>query len=132
MASELWHTTSQWRELGNVCSKSCCLFHRSSMHKPTQTSFPLICLLHLISDRIFHILCLSVHRHHCLASNCGHIKLQIEPQLLSGKNVMIAAHGNSLRSIIMYLDKLTSQEVLRFPPFCCMSLLIAKKKYYNI
>ena len=38
--------------------------------------------------------------------------LQIEPQLLSGKNVMIAAHGNSLRSIIMYLDKLTSQEVI--------------------
>ena len=37
--------------------------------------------------------------------------LQIEPQLLSGKNVMISAHGNSLRSIIMYLDKLTSQEV---------------------
>ncbi|KAJ1406821.1 Histidine phosphatase superfamily, clade-1 [Sesbania bispinosa] len=36
----------------------------------------------------------------------------IEPQLLSGKNVMIAAHGNSLRSIIMYLDKLTSQEVI--------------------
>jgi 2,3-bisphosphoglycerate-dependent phosphoglycerate mutase len=25
---------------------------------------------------------------------------------------MIAAHGNSLRSIIMYLDKLTSQEVI--------------------
>ncbi|KAE8077347.1 hypothetical protein FH972_015919 [Carpinus fangiana] len=37
---------------------------------------------------------------------------QIEPQLLCGKNVMIAAHGNSLRSIIMYLDKLTSQEVI--------------------
>lgn len=39
---------------------------------------------------------------------------QIEPQLLSGKHVMIAAHGNSLRSIIMYLDKLTSQEVITF------------------
>lgn len=38
--------------------------------------------------------------------------LQIEPQLLCGQNVMIAAHGNSLRSIIMYLDKLTSQEVI--------------------
>lgn len=37
--------------------------------------------------------------------------LQIEPQLQSGKHVMVAAHGNSLRSIIMYLDKLTSQEV---------------------
>ncbi|GJU66107.1 chaperonin-like protein [Tanacetum coccineum] len=35
------------------------------------------------------------------------------PQLQAGKNVMIAAHGNSSRSIIMYLDKLiTSQEVI--------------------
>ena len=38
--------------------------------------------------------------------------MQIEPQLLSGKNVMISAHGNSLTSIIMYLDKLTSQKVI--------------------
>lgn len=30
---------------------------------------------------------------------------------MDGKHVMIAAHGNSLRSIIMHLDKLTSQEV---------------------
>ncbi|RYR53553.1 hypothetical protein Ahy_A06g028727 [Arachis hypogaea] len=40
------------------------------------------------------------------------ISEEIEPQLLSRKNVMIAAHGNSLRSIILYLDKLTSQEVI--------------------
>ncbi|KAG6554280.1 hypothetical protein Mapa_004196 [Marchantia paleacea] len=37
---------------------------------------------------------------------------QVEPQLAAGKNVLISAHGNSLRSIIMYLDKLTSQEVI--------------------
>lgn len=49
--------------------------------------------------------------YHSLASDYRNIVLQIEPQLLSAKNVMIAAHGNSLRSIIMYLDKLTSQEV---------------------
>ena len=46
-----------------------------------------------------------------VAPDYSNVVLQIEPQLLSGKNVMIAAHGNSLRSIIMYLDKLTSQEV---------------------
>lgn len=39
------------------------------------------------------------------------IHLQIEPQLLSGKHVLVVAHANSLRSIIMYLDKLTSKEV---------------------
>ena len=34
------------------------------------------------------------------------------PELESGKNIMIAAHGNSLRAIIMYLDKLTPKEVI--------------------
>jgi len=36
----------------------------------------------------------------------------IEPKLREGKNVMIAAHGNSLRSIVMYLDNLTPEEIL--------------------
>ncbi|CAH8300649.1 unnamed protein product [Eruca vesicaria subsp. sativa] len=36
--------------------------------------------------------------------------MQIQPELVLGNNVLVAAHGNSLRSIIMYLDKLTSQE----------------------
>ncbi|KAJ4965429.1 hypothetical protein NE237_017278 [Protea cynaroides] len=48
----------------------------------------------------------------CAERAVAYFREQIEPQLLSGKNVMIAAHGNSLRSIIMYLDKLTSQEVI--------------------
>ncbi|KAL5982129.1 2,3-bisphosphoglycerate-dependent phosphoglycerate mutase 1 [Asimina triloba] len=47
----------------------------------------------------------------CAERAVAYFKEHIEPQLLSGKNVMISAHGNSLRSIIMYLDKLTSQEV---------------------
>ncbi|XP_047955220.1 2,3-bisphosphoglycerate-dependent phosphoglycerate mutase 1 [Salvia hispanica] len=48
----------------------------------------------------------------CAERAVAYFKEFIQPQLLSGKNVMIAAHGNSLRSIIMYLDKLTSQEVI--------------------
>ncbi|GMI90938.1 hypothetical protein like AT1G22170 [Hibiscus trionum] len=48
----------------------------------------------------------------CARRAVSYFKDEIEPQLISGKNVMIAAHGNSLRSIIMYLDKLTSQERL--------------------
>ncbi|GKV44056.1 hypothetical protein SLEP1_g51283 [Rubroshorea leprosula] len=48
----------------------------------------------------------------CAQRAVAYFKQNIEPQLLSGKNVMIAAHGNSLRSIIMYLDQLTSQEVI--------------------
>lgn len=48
----------------------------------------------------------------CADRAVAYFRDHIEPQLFSGKNVMIAAHGNSLRSIIMYLDKLTSQEVI--------------------
>lgn len=48
----------------------------------------------------------------CAERAVAYFKENIEPQLLNGKHVMIAAHGNSLRSIIMYLDKLTSQEVI--------------------
>lgn len=36
---------------------------------------------------------------------------RILPHLLEGDNVLIAAHGNSLRSIIMMLDGLSPDEV---------------------
>jgi len=39
-------------------------------------------------------------------------KEKIFPDLLAGKNVIVAAHGNSLRSIVMYLDGLTEQQVV--------------------
>ncbi|KAI5384409.1 hypothetical protein KIW84_071428 [Lathyrus oleraceus] len=47
----------------------------------------------------------------CSRRAVAYFKDFIEPQLKSGKHVMVAAHANSLRSIIMYLDGLTSQEV---------------------
>ncbi|PIQ84999.1 MAG: 2,3-bisphosphoglycerate-dependent phosphoglycerate mutase [Candidatus Omnitrophica bacterium CG11_big_fil_rev_8_21_14_0_20_45_26] len=37
---------------------------------------------------------------------------KIVPDLKDGKNTLVAAHGNSLRSIVMFLDKLTQEEVL--------------------
>ena len=36
----------------------------------------------------------------------------ILPELKAGRNVLVAAHGNSLRSIIMELDALTKEQVL--------------------
>ena len=43
-----------------------------------------------------------------------YFKTEIEPQLKSGKNIVIAAHGNSLRALIMYLEKMTPKEILEF------------------
>lgn len=39
---------------------------------------------------------------------------EIVPKLKAGKNVVIAAHGNSLRALIMYLEKMTPEQILEF------------------
>jgi len=36
----------------------------------------------------------------------------IMPEVKAGKNVLVSAHGNSLRAIVMHLDQLTREEVL--------------------
>jgi 2,3-bisphosphoglycerate-dependent phosphoglycerate mutase len=41
----------------------------------------------------------------------AYFKSRILPHLLEGNNVLIVAHGNSLRSIIMMLDRLSPDEV---------------------
>ncbi|KAK1605124.1 hypothetical protein QYE76_028797 [Lolium multiflorum] len=48
----------------------------------------------------------------CADRAVTYFKDEVVPQLIAGKHVMVAAHANSLRSIIMHLDKLTSQEVI--------------------
>ncbi len=39
---------------------------------------------------------------------------EIVPELKAGKNIVIAAHGNSLRALIMYLEKMTPAQILEF------------------
>lgn len=36
----------------------------------------------------------------------------IWPDVKAGKNVIVAAHGNSIRALIMYLEELTAQQIL--------------------
>jgi 2,3-bisphosphoglycerate-dependent phosphoglycerate mutase len=38
----------------------------------------------------------------------------IIPKLKAGKSIVIAAHGNSLRALIMYLEKMTPEQILEF------------------
>lgn len=38
---------------------------------------------------------------------------KIVPELKKGKNIIVAAHGNSLRALIMYIEKLTPEEILQ-------------------
>ena len=46
------------------------------------------------------------------ARTLPYLKDKILPTIQAGQNVLVAAHGNSLRSIIMHLDQLSREEVL--------------------
>lgn len=39
---------------------------------------------------------------------------EIAPKLIAGKNIVLAAHGNSLRALIMHLEKMTPEQILEF------------------
>lgn len=39
---------------------------------------------------------------------------EIVPKIKAGKNIIIAAHGNSLRALVMYLEKMTPDEIIKF------------------
>ena len=41
-----------------------------------------------------------------------YFEAEILPLLKAGKDILIAAHGNSLRALVMYLDKLTPEEII--------------------
>jgi len=38
---------------------------------------------------------------------------QIHPLILQNKNILIAAHGNSLRSLIKHLDKISDEDIVK-------------------
>ena len=40
-------------------------------------------------------------------------RAEIEPMVASGKTVLVAAHGNSLRSIVMAIEGLTPEQILK-------------------
>ncbi len=46
------------------------------------------------------------------ARTLPYFEAKILPDVLRGKNILVAAHGNSLRSIVMKLDNLSKEEVL--------------------
>jgi 2,3-bisphosphoglycerate-dependent phosphoglycerate mutase len=54
----------------------------------------------------------------CLADTAAraipYFEQNVLPLLKEGKNVFIAAHGNSLRAIIMELEGMTKEEIIKF------------------
>jgi 2,3-bisphosphoglycerate-dependent phosphoglycerate mutase len=48
----------------------------------------------------------------CAERTLPYLSEAIIPDLDAGKNVLVAAHGNSLRSIVMEIEGLSKEEVL--------------------
>ena len=48
-----------------------------------------------------------------LARSLPYYMHMIQPHVLEGKSVLVAAHGNSLRSLIMAIEGLTSAQILK-------------------
>ena len=41
-----------------------------------------------------------------------YFRMRIVPRLIRGESVLISAHGNSLRAIIMHLEQLTAEQIV--------------------
>jgi len=66
------------------------------------------------------------------ARTLPYFESKILPDLRAGKNLIVAAHGNSLRSIVMSLDGLTREEVLELNIPTGVPLLYLYDKNGNI
>lgn len=60
------------------------------------------------------------------ARTLPYFKSKILPPAAAGKNVLVAAHGNSLRAIVMELEKLSPEEIMKVNIDTCRPL------YYEI
>ncbi len=49
-----------------------------------------------------------------LARTLPYWKEEIVPELEAGKNIIVAAHGNSLRSLVKYIENMSEADILEF------------------
>ena len=54
-----------------------------------------------------------------------YFRAKILPELKAGKNVLVVAHGNSLRSIVMEIEKLTPEQILK------TEIATGEARFYN-
>jgi 2,3-bisphosphoglycerate-dependent phosphoglycerate mutase len=66
------------------------------------------------------------------ARTLPYFESRIIPEIRAGKSILVAAHGNSLRSIVMQLDNLTKQQVIDLNIPTGVPLLYVYDKAANI
>ncbi|MBI3563616.1 MAG: 2,3-bisphosphoglycerate-dependent phosphoglycerate mutase [Elusimicrobia bacterium] len=57
------------------------------------------------------------------ARTLPYFETKILPAAAAGKNVLVAAHGNSLRAIVMGLEKLTPEQILKVEIGTCQPIV---------
>jgi 2,3-bisphosphoglycerate-dependent phosphoglycerate mutase len=43
-----------------------------------------------------------------------YFQTEIMPKILSGRRILIAAHGNSLRALVKYLDSISDEDIIKY------------------
>ncbi|MBI1977465.1 MAG: 2,3-bisphosphoglycerate-dependent phosphoglycerate mutase [Candidatus Omnitrophica bacterium] len=66
------------------------------------------------------------------ARTLPYFEKKIIPDLKAGKNILVSAHGNSLRSIVMHLDKLTKEQVLKLNLGTGVPIIYEFDKNFNL
>lgn len=66
------------------------------------------------------------------ARTLPYFESKIVPEIKAGKHILVSAHGNSLRSIVMKLDNLTKEEVIELNIPTGVPLLYVYDKAGNI
>ncbi|MDE2490328.1 MAG: 2,3-diphosphoglycerate-dependent phosphoglycerate mutase [Elusimicrobia bacterium] len=57
------------------------------------------------------------------ARTLPYFKEKILPAAAAGRNVLVSAHGNSLRAIVMFLDKLSPEQIVKVEIGTCRPLI---------
>ena len=57
---------------------------------------------------------------------------KVKPLLEDNKNVIIAAHGNSLRALVKYLEKISDEDIINLNIPTGVPLVYELDDYYNV
>ena len=61
-----------------------------------------------------------------------YFKKEVQPLLEAGKNIIIAAHGNSLRSLIKFLDNVSDDEIVKLEIPTCAPIHYAFNEHGDV
>jgi len=86
------------------------MYHRHHWKRQTQGGLAMIHVMRLFLKTSYHFASLLKDTE---ARVVPYWADMIVPAIKEGKKVLIAAHGNSMRAIVKYLDKMSGEEIAK-------------------